>query len=513
MAVGLHGFMTPKTLSILILGLCITRLAGQYRRAPFCVNTEQEGPMSFLWSVNKDPPSYFFGTIHVPYTRVWDHIPASAKHAFQQSDNVFFELDLMDPYTFSALSNCQLLPQGKNLVDVLPKELYRRLKSHLEYVKVMLPSWLTADQRNRGLYADYVFNMMTFNWERKRPVWVMLMVNSLTESDVKSRGIPVLDLYLAQEAEKLNKRTGAVEHPEEQCLPLNGLNFTQVIFALNQTLFQHENIRSGEVQVTYTTEDLIRHYNCGDLNAVIFNHDSTSVPNLVNTSLLSSDISIAKAIDDYFKNELIFKRNKRMAERVSELLNVYPDKSFFFAFGAGHFLGNDTILDFMKSQGYEIEHIGANEKLTHRNYDRKEKYWPWLQVTHTSGFSSDSKLMDTERGNGASSFQTSYQDQPRQRKKGFQSELHRSNVRLLRTTRAPFAKTPRGKFKDLWIRLDAMTTRPPKILPQQEPSNDVQGVEKSLHLWYGFTTSGATIARELEFRQCTLVVLLAWWIY
>ena len=57
----------------------------------------------------------------------------------------------------------------------------------------------------------------------------MLMVNSLTESDVKSRGIPVLDLYLAQEAERRNKRMGAVERVDEQCVPLNGLNFSQVL--------------------------------------------------------------------------------------------------------------------------------------------------------------------------------------------------------------------------------------------------------------------------------------------
>ena len=56
----------------------------------------------------------------------------------------------------------------------------------------------------------------------------MLMVNSLTESDVRSRGIPVLDLYLAREAARLGKRAGAVERVEEQCLPLNGLNVSQV---------------------------------------------------------------------------------------------------------------------------------------------------------------------------------------------------------------------------------------------------------------------------------------------
>ena len=66
------------------------------------------------------------------------------------------------------------------------------------------------------------------NWHRKRPIWVMLMVNSLTEGDIRARGVPVLDLFLAQEAVRLGKKTGAVERVEEQCLPLNRLNFTQV---------------------------------------------------------------------------------------------------------------------------------------------------------------------------------------------------------------------------------------------------------------------------------------------
>lgn len=38
----------------------------------------------------------------------------------------------------------------------------------------------------------------------------------------------MLDLFLAQEAEKMGKTTGAVERVEEQCHPLNGLNFSQV---------------------------------------------------------------------------------------------------------------------------------------------------------------------------------------------------------------------------------------------------------------------------------------------
>nr|XP_023854410.1 metalloprotease TIKI2-like [Salvelinus alpinus] len=182
---------------------------------------------SFLWTVKHPapyPPSYLFGTIHVPYTRVWDFIPDVSKRAFQTSTNVFFELDLTDPLTISKLTSCQLLPHGENLQTLLPRDLYRRLKRHLDYVKHMMPYWMTADQRGRGLYADYLFNAIAGNWERKRPVWVMLMVNSLTESDVRSRGTPVLDLFLAQEADRMGKRTLDIllhiyTHPEEHFSP------------------------------------------------------------------------------------------------------------------------------------------------------------------------------------------------------------------------------------------------------------------------------------------------------
>ncbi|KAM6363410.1 metalloprotease TIKI1-like isoform 4-T5 [Pluvialis apricaria] len=272
---------------------------------------------SFLWTIKRDPPSYFFGTIHVPYTRVWDFIPENSKKAFQQSHIVYFELDLTDPYTISALTSCQLLPQGKNLQDVLPRDIYRRLKRHLEYVKLMMPFWMTPDQRGKGLYADYLFNAIAGNWERKRPVWVMLMVNSLTEVDIKSRGVPVLDLYLAQEAERLRKQTGAVEKVEEQCHPLNGLNFSQV-------------------------------------------------PNFINATLLAHERITAQEIDSYFRQELIYKRNERMGRRVKDLLEEYPDKSFFFAFGAGHFMGNNTVIDVLRREGYEVEHTPSGQAINNR---------------------------------------------------------------------------------------------------------------------------------------------------
>ena len=50
-----------------------------------------------MWRIETTPPSYFFGTVHVPYNLVWDSIPKNAKQAFNQSQIAVFEVDFSYP--------------------------------------------------------------------------------------------------------------------------------------------------------------------------------------------------------------------------------------------------------------------------------------------------------------------------------------------------------------------------------------------------------------------------------
>lgn len=330
----------------------------------------QENLNSFLWLVRRQPPAYFFGTIHVPYTRVWDYIPANSKRAFTTSQYVYFELDLTSKPTVSALWKCQMLPNGGFLKNVIPRSLFRRLRRHLRYIRRQMPVWLKGKngdfRHGMAPYADKIFQLLTKDWEQKRPIWIMLLVNSLTESDVKNRGIPVLDQYLALEASRNQQITGAVEEVNEQCGPLNSLNNTQVIFALNQTLNFQEKLRAGKATLAYSTDDLIDHYNCGDLNTVLSFSTQTGRLSTMNSNSSSArdlEIQRTREIDAYFRTELIVKRNERMAKRVIELLNKYPERNFFFAFGAGHFIGNHSIIDIMRREGFTVDHLGPKDQL------------------------------------------------------------------------------------------------------------------------------------------------------
>ncbi|KAG8454886.1 hypothetical protein GDO86_001202 [Hymenochirus boettgeri] len=469
------------------------------------LNKKQSQLNSFLWTIKRDPPSYFFGTIHVPYTRVWDFIPENSKAAFHQSNIVYFELDLTDPYTISSLTSCQMLPQGENLQNVLPRDIYRRLKRHLEYVKLMMPSWMTPDQRGKGLYADYLFNAIAGNWERKRPVWVMLMVNSLTEVDIKSRGVPVLDLYLAQEAERLKKRTGAVEQVEEQCHPLNGLNFSQVLFALNQTLLQQESLRAGSLQVPYSTEDLIWHYNCGNLNSIIFNHDSSQVPNFINSTLPPQERITAEEIDNYFRQELIYKRNERMGNRVKDLLEQFPEKSFFFAFGAGHFLGNNTVLDVLKRYGYDVQHTPAGRSILNKGKGKKS--------LPPSKFSSSSLPVGFPSPPCTA---TSRIKQPVNSPKDQESLpyllIDGDDVDLLEQNERKYKKRKQRKekhrhFSDLWIRIQESTTDPP---PQIRIINGYITVEPQPKAEAKDNFIKAAMSHSFNLPTPSTVLLLTW---
>ncbi|XP_055885518.1 metalloprotease TIKI1-like [Biomphalaria glabrata] len=355
--------------SLFLIGIFLRPLHSHDNLSAHC---EDQGRNSFLWTIQRSPPAYLFGTIHVPYNKVWQYIPENSKVAFNESDSAIFELDLTNPRTMKALADCQMLPEGESLSDILPSELLSRLEHHFHFIKSILPYWISEDQKKKGLNSDYIFNTIAGNWHKKRPVWIMLLVNALTKTEVQSREIPVLDLFLAQQAEKDGKMTGAVEKVEEQCVPLNQLNLSQVVFALNQILNKQEQMRA-QARPLLSRETLVMHYTCGNLDSLIFNRDSTQVPALLSSPVAPSDVEQARLIEEYFQHELIDKRNARMAQRVSYLLNQYPHTSFFFAFGAGHFVGNQTVIDRLGQLGYNVIHTKPDQNITRlmRNTSKK----------------------------------------------------------------------------------------------------------------------------------------------
>ncbi len=229
-----------------------------------------------------------------------------------------------------------------------------------------MSSWLTHDQREKGLTAEYLYHAATANWERKRPAWVMMMLSTLTRHDVASRGAPVLDMRLQHLAAGAGKRVGAIETPDEQCEPFNALGHDRVVFALNRTLSYFESRRLGLEDEDggewfVDTETLIERYRRGDLQSMRINQN---LPDFESGRVLTKhERQMSQEVDSYFQAHLVEARNRRMAARVVNLLVNRPGKPYFFAFGAGHFVGPDNIVDLLGSAGFTVEPVSSIEGL------------------------------------------------------------------------------------------------------------------------------------------------------
>lgn len=187
---------------------------------------------SYLWRVRTNPPIYFFGTMHVPYTLLWEHIPSNVKVALQESDKIFLELRLTQKETLRSLSSCQYLPRKQTIDEVVSEKTFTRIIRYLRRIRELFPSWMSTDGSSGGtllhLQSSLLFNAATSNWNRKRPIWILLMLSSFTRENIRSRNTPLLDMFLDRGADGLGKTVAAIESVRDQCRPLNKLNSSSV---------------------------------------------------------------------------------------------------------------------------------------------------------------------------------------------------------------------------------------------------------------------------------------------
>ena len=119
------------------------------------------------------------------------------------------------------------------------------------------------------------------------------------------------------------------------------------LFVLNQTLLRLEDIRLGKVD-----EDSI-------VKMAVDYRQGTLDPNFKLSNQISAQ-NASKALlqkMDAHDEEMLGKRNKRMAARIIELLKEKPD-AYFFALGSAHLVGEDNIPDMIRSAGFQVEKVG-----------------------------------------------------------------------------------------------------------------------------------------------------------
>ena len=166
----------------------------------------------------------------MPYLQVWRGLPDNVKTAFASSDTYTFELDTQNSDIARQIHQLQLLPNKGTIDQVLSEDMYRRVERYIENLKPLLRRWIS---KNAGLlggfYTEQMMLSLLGDWKQKRPVWLLILLNTLTESRIeKENGRLLLDIFLRNAASGMGKDVDWLETAEDQMRPLNSLSLDEV---------------------------------------------------------------------------------------------------------------------------------------------------------------------------------------------------------------------------------------------------------------------------------------------
>jgi uncharacterized protein YbaP (TraB family) len=282
----------------------------------FQVNVQAaENP--FLWKIEGPRPSYLFGTIHFPDPRVTT-LPNSVETAFRNSQVVYTEIPL-DSATMGTQVSKLMLTGGQTLLDIVPPELISRTEKFMKGINPAL-------------------TIQTF---KNFKVWALALSLSSLEQRANNPGKLALDAQLYQRAQQQGKKVAGLETVEEQIGIFDNLNQKEQIKMLRDTL---DFIDTAEEKGVNIPEQFIAWYIKGDIDAF--------------GSLLMQYVKKDKFYDAFLE-KVLYKRNQLMAERIEKIIQTNPDRSHFFALGAGHFWGKTAIQNYLVKQGFKITRMGT----------------------------------------------------------------------------------------------------------------------------------------------------------
>ena len=264
---------------------------------------------SLLWKVSGNglaAPSYLFGTMHTADSRI-KKMSDRALPFFDECNSYAMELDPKEALNVSLLSK---LMMGKNysLKAMLPEPEYWLLDS------------VVREQTG--------FSMALF--DNVAPVFIMTIFEmaGMEVSDSAGSENDVLDLYLFDRAEHHHQKIIGLETVDEQLDALNSLNYQEQADMLVHEIHEYEKHKAGAA-------DMIRFYLAENLDSLNEENNSDPMP-------------------EKFYKALVTDRNKRMANRISDLVQL---RSTFVAIGALHLPGDKGVIELLRKKGFLVEPV------------------------------------------------------------------------------------------------------------------------------------------------------------
>jgi uncharacterized protein YbaP (TraB family) len=171
-------------------------------------------------------------------------------------------------------------------------------------------------------------------------IWSLANSLPILEAGFGAAKKVTVDEAIAGVASDYRKEIGGLETPEEQILVFDSLKKDEQINLLEQMLDYMEYLDSvGRNPV----EEYYDAYLSGSEDQIL---------QMVYEGLDENDPLTEKIISN-----ILIERNHKIKDRIVEKINENADKSYFFAVGVGHFVGEENIIELLEKEGFTVERV------------------------------------------------------------------------------------------------------------------------------------------------------------
>ncbi len=272
-----------------------------------------ENDRGLFWLAQKDGHSiYLLGSVHLA-TADFYPLRKQIQQAYADSEALVVEADILAAESDLALQQQimrESLYQGeRNLRDDLSPAVYRQLQTWLQKRKLPEPMFI-----------------------RQRPAFAMItlsMVELRTQGLDPSLGI---DRHFLKMAKRDGKPIVELEGVLQQLQLLNQLKNPDLL--MQQTLEQLEDIQTFAPRMTSA-------WKSGDADALY-------------RLIIADGLAEHPEFESLYET-LFFRRNRGMADRIAS--GSASHKSQFVIVGAGHLVGDKSVIELLKKEGYKLERL------------------------------------------------------------------------------------------------------------------------------------------------------------
>ncbi len=290
------------------------------------VKTSSYKPHTLLWEVKKDNHTlYLLGSVHIG-TKDMYPLDTVITSAFNKSDILGVEINPKNVNFLDILP--VLFDMSGNSTTKIPDEVYEKLNQKLSLLSKL------------GLSSEMIKKM--------KPVGIAFMLELLKTSDLISE----LDNLSNKDIEEVsNSMTLGVDNYFLHLADSLGKEVYEME-AVRRQVKAFENLEDVIVEYISSSLDKKNQYSVKDFEKMILAWRQGNIEDIFEfMNMYSSD---NKEIDRRIKDELIFKRNNEMTQKVEKL--IMEDKQYFIVVGAGHLIGKDSIIDILDKTGkYKIK--------------------------------------------------------------------------------------------------------------------------------------------------------------